>query len=520
MPDRKRRNTIDARLPDEVSQGFDKEFRSFVGLIAKEPGFKNSYLVDEVYSKYLDPKVIPAEVRGTAAIEKWIAAERRNMRTNTRLLIQLTAGEGFGWCNTDRLIREIRRFIAHILGPLQYPECLFSGYLTNGASVRVRRSPTAAIDKLTGGIDLSDSAVKHWLAFASGSRLSRLPLNIVGSSSLFTVPKKSEIDRVACKEPEGNMLLQRSLGICIRDRLRRHGIDLRDQTRNQYLASIAQKSGLATVDLSSASDLISSQLIRLLLPFDWWSILEDLRVKSTVLPSGDTHELEMFSSMGNGFTFELESLIFFAITKVVLKLSRESGIVSVYGDDIICPSTIVPRLGKILSWFGFKLNQKKTHHRGPFRESCGKHFYNGHDVTPFYVREATRTLPQLVNILNHLLEWDGRGYGFFTTEKTYQFWVKWIKYVPKSIWGGIDPQDPTCLVTGHNPRQRLVASTERCRVSEEPRLLLWQLRREYTDEEFCIDPRQETGFMLSPVVNRGELTTWSPGLAWRLSRRN
>lgn len=539
------RHQVDVNLPHDLSLRFLTEFREHISWISSQPGFACKYLSDEVFSKFVDPKVVSAKVRRTAAVHKWQLAELRNEVTNQRLLHRHTYNdEGFGWVSQDRLINLIRSKIRYILGPLSYPECLHFGSPTNGASTRVRKSPTAAVDKFTGKISLSDSALKHWFAFASGSRLASLPIEIVESSGLFTVPKSSEIDRVACKEPEGNMLLQRSLGEVISRRLKKFGIDLNDQTRNQRLASIAQKNGLATVDLSSASDLISRQLVFTLLPFDWWSILDDLRVKTTTLDK-KIISLEMFSSMGNGFTFELESLIFYAITLVVARLSKVQGTVSVYGDDIICPGTIVPRLAKVLSWFGFKLNQKKSHSRGPFRESCGHHYWNGINVTPFYVKEGVRTLPNLINILNHLLEWDGRGWGFFTTEETYKFWRRWIKYVPRSVWGGVCTSDPSALVTGHAPRKRIIPVLKAVGCDEEARLRVWFLRKELgRDYSLTYDPRFfrastlqdridwrqsarmaivpkiEVSYKLERVVSRGERSAWAPCIAWCPSGRS
>jgi hypothetical protein len=87
--------------------------------------------------------------------------------------------------------------------------------------------------------------------------LRNLPLTVHESSVYFTVPKNSTIDRSACKEPEVNMILQRALSKHIRESLKRVGIDLRDQGVNQRLARDALKLGLATVDLSAASDSIT-----------------------------------------------------------------------------------------------------------------------------------------------------------------------------------------------------------------------------------------------------------------------
>jgi hypothetical protein len=352
---------------------------------------------------------------------------------------------------------------------------------------------------------------------ASGSRLSRLPLRIVPSSELFTVPKKTDIDRVACKEPEGNALLQRSVGIHIRQRLLKVGINLQDQTRNQRLAERAWKDGFATIDLSSASDTVSKEVVFMLLPFDWWSLMSDLRSAETILPDGSTRVLNMFSSMGNGFTFELETLLFWALAKATARLSRMSGEVSVYGDDIIVPVTMARRYMRVLSWFGFIPNSKKTHVTGPFRESCGRHYWRGLDVTPFYFRKAIATLPDMINILNRLLEWDGRGWGFFVTEELYMFWRRWKEHIPKYLWGGVSVDDPSCLVTGDGPRKRLVPVTKSIRVVGIAKLDTWLHRcdtRLIVTDPTVVDPAEAVAFRAAVCVTAGERTTWNPGLPW------
>jgi hypothetical protein len=350
------------------------------------------------------------------------------------------------------------------------------------------------------------------------------PLLQNDASVFFTVPKTSDIDRVACKEPEVNMLLQRSVGNHIRHRLRTFGVDLNDQTKNNKLAQVAVQKGLATIDLSSASDSITRQLVINLLPFEWWSLLDDLRVKHTLI-DGTLHELEMFSSMGNGFTFELESLLFYAITRTVCRFSGIKGTISVFGDDIIAPSAIVRRLRRVFFYFGFKMNPKKTHYasRDLFRESCGEHYYNGVSVTPFYIRREVDNLPDLINHLNHLLEWDGRGWGFFINEESYQFWARWIKYVPRSLWGGIDPFDPSALVTGHPPRKRLVPRVRDMRVHPIAGYVHWHMVRlqfgmpswRKPENHVELDPHIEIGFKAEPVISCGARTTWNPGLITR-----
>jgi hypothetical protein len=271
-------------------------------------------------------------------------------------------------------------------------------------------------------------AKDHWTRLMCNTHLEDQTLNIVESSVLFTVPKSSHIDRIACKEPEINMFLQKSVGDFIRNRLKKFGINLNDQRINQGLARDALRHGLATVDLSSASDSISRQLVFELLPFEWWSHMEDIRSKSVILPCGKTHILEMFSSMGNGFTFELESLIFWALTRATSRITAIRGRISVYGDDIVCPNELVKPLTHVFNWVGFVVNLTKSFWSGPFRESCGKHYHNSVDVSPFFLREPVRKKTDIIRLLNRLLEWDGRGWGFFINPSARAFHLNGPKF--------------------------------------------------------------------------------------------
>lgn len=448
-------------------------------------GFASEYLLDELLSKFVGKETDPAHVRRDRAIDKLLGVELLNAKTNDRLMLASIVDQDLGWISYGRLVRRIRAIIHRVLGPLHFEDVFATFSHTNGASTRVKRSSKAALDKLSGEAHVSSSALATWLrAVYDGYPVRHVSagqdLEIRESSELFTVPKKSDIDRVACKEPEINMLLQRACGVYIRGRLRRVGIDLQDQTINQRLAGRAYRDGLATIDLSSASDTISSMLVQQLLPTDWWALLDDLRVKSTYIPTRKmSHTFEMFSSMGNGFTFELESLLFYAIARAVADMSGFKGaVISVYGDDIIAPSGVVPRLLRILSFFGFKPNRKKTHYRGRFRESCGKHYYGDFDVTPFYIRRPVSSLPDLIRVLNRVMEWDARGWGFMTTPSLAAFHWKYSRYVPAFLWGGVDPAEITALVTGDVPRKRLTPVTKGIYRDDKAGLTHWIMSRE------------------------------------------
>jgi len=108
---------------------------------------------------------------------------------------------------------------------------------------------------------------------------------------------------------------------------------------------------------------------------------------------GKWRRLEKFSSMGNGYTFELETLIFAGLMSVLLRELGRSGRlgedVFVFGDDIIIPDDCYGAAIAMLEFCGFSANTEKSFH-GPigFRESCGGDFFEGADVRPFYIKDV------------------------------------------------------------------------------------------------------------------------------------
>jgi len=237
-------------------------------------------------------------------------------------------------------------------------------------------------------------------------------ISVIRGCRVTTVPKSAKTDRTIAIEPTANQFLQGGIGNYIRRRLKRTGIDLNDQTPNQIGAQEALRLQFATVDLKAASDTVSRELVYELLPLDWAFTLDDLRSKEYQLPNGDWHYFEKFSTMGNGFTFELESLIFWALSSSVLEVLGLKDKVLVYGDDIILPDKALPLLHETFSFCGFSINTEKTHFETLFRESCGKHFFDGIDVTPVYQKEVPDDLEEIYRLANRLrrLSWRMGGY--------------------------------------------------------------------------------------------------------------
>lgn len=446
-------HNANTRLPESVTNLLIEGIRS---LPKGDP--KTDYLQETFLEKFVSKDTAPSNVRRQRAINKWLATERTNEATNDRLLITHPEYNILPGVQFDRFVEKAVSITERVLGPVPDFDSII-GSFSGGATTSRKRTHSHPAMKYLGQADITKECLPlfnevfeelpGWSQFKDD-----LQLRIVPGNVLFTVLKNADIDRVACKEPDLNMFVQKGLGSAIRSALRREGINLNDQSRNQNLARKGSIDGsLATLDLSSASDSISYGLVELLLPPIWFSWLDMSRSRYTCI-DGDLHRNEMFSSMGNGFTFELESLLFYVLARTTAYFEGVSGIISVYGDDIICPSHLSQPLIWVLNYFGFSINEEKSFWEGPFRESCGGHFINGFDITPFYLRKPIDRLTDLIHVLNALRKWSETSLGI-NDPFVYDLWRWLINLVPKSLWGGREYSSITQVVSPHNARMQL-----------------------------------------------------------------
>lgn len=280
-------------------------------------------------------------------------------------------------------LERVRRALANILGePPSADELQFN--FGPGANVGVSKL-TSVRRKINSAptftpnarplLSLLRACYPHWHQLQNNAVM-------VEMGKLAFVPKNAKTDRPICVEPLVNSVFQKGLGYVIRRRLRDAGIDLNSQAKNQRLARIGSRDGsFATLDLESASDTISLEVVRQIVDPRWFRLLYAARTPVVRAPNGDVIQLEKFSSMGNGYTFELESAIFTAVCRAVTK-----GDISVFGDDIVCPSDSSDEISSLLVALGFKVNSEKSFTSGPFRESCGRDFFKGEDIRPVYVK--------------------------------------------------------------------------------------------------------------------------------------
>ncbi len=239
--------------------------------------------------------------------------------------------------------------------------------------------------------------------------------SVVQGSRLSFVPKSAKTDRPICVEPLYNSYIQTGIGAYIKSALKIAGCNLSSQERNQRLArSGSLDNELATVDLKSASDTISYLVVMELLPYPWFDLLDVARSPDYEI-QGNWYSFSKFSSMGNAYTFELQTLIFLSLARSIAEAKRLSTrSINVYGDDIVVPSSIYFELSALLGKLGFEVNKSKSYHEGPFRESCGKDYFLGHNVRPLYLK------------------------GFLSPQQIY-VWCNWIR----RHCGGSFDKDPT-----------------------------------------------------------------------------
>ncbi len=361
--------------------------------------FRREYWAAEMWSKFPFDLGIDRE---KAAVSSFLESELGCGEANQRL------AEGWSrpWPESvRRALKTARRSICKLLGYVSIEEVFAAADWGPGASSSLRRSKASKPIKWDAATHCTPDAEPYVYSFKQWSgRDLGLQTQYTNGNRITTVPKNAKTDRVIAIEPDWNMFFQKGVGRVIRQRLNKVGLLREDawvnsQARNRALARFGSETNtFGTIDLRGASDSLSLALCELLLPADFYQMLFDLRSHTGILPDGSPVLYEKISSMGNGYTFELETLIFWALSTAV----DGAGAV-VFGDDIVVPSRDVGlRLIDLLRFVGFEVNPKKTFLEGPFRESCGGHYFNGVDVTPPYVRKPLDSLPAMISFGNAL----------------------------------------------------------------------------------------------------------------------
>lgn len=336
--------------------------------------------------------------------------------------------------DVERVISLARRKIGKVLGDQLYAWTEFCDF-GPGADGSTERGMTSAYNKLSTPGCVTFGAYPYLDVFSGLTSLCRhfvgnpetrmLDITFSRGNSVTFVPKSAKTDRPIAVEPRWNIFFQKGMGRYLRNRLKLFGVNLDFQGLNQALAIYGSHTGTyATIDLASASDTVSKEVVLALLPEPWLTVLGAMRSPDYRL-DGEWRCYHKWSSMGNGYTFELESLLFWALCSSV------DEDVAVYGDDLIVPTKSFESIVRVLEHCGFSVNPEKSFSSGPFRESCGQDAFNGVSVTPIYWKDSlddqgTLTLVNQISVLATRL-----GSSEFRAPSLKKVWKELVYQLPK-----------------------------------------------------------------------------------------
>lgn len=270
---------------------------------------------------------------------------------------------------------------------------------------------------------------------------------------VISVPKTMKTPRIIAIEPTAMQYAQQALMEVIVKEVENHPIlssliGFEQQEPNQLLAKLGSfKEPLATLDLSEASDRVSNQLVIEMMsdfPHLQGAVQASRSTKADV-PGHGVIPLSKFASMGSALCFPVEAMVF--LTCICLGLEKEyntqftskgsfralSGRVRVYGDDLIVPVDSVFSVVDSLEHFGARVGASKSFWNGKFRESCGKEYYDGFDVSIVKVRRmlptTRRDVPEVISMVSLRNQLYMAGY-WSTVRWMDQYLVKMLKHFP------------------------------------------------------------------------------------------
>jgi len=405
-------------IADLISHAFDTDLSNVVPVNPKVfEAFRNAQLAGHQKKLRLLSETKLNEQRELAAYAKFLdtAAHLRAHAFVPPNMGRMSDGRNPRRGSIPDLLFRARSWTRYILGDLVlddwFAECRHGPNTTNGVPFRDSgnsrkwQPPLSCSDSARGLFELYlrwDRLAAKCLRSATDERkLAAVPMKVVNWSVLTTVPKNDKVDRTIAIEPTVNMFLQQGLGRYIAKKLIPFGLDLQSQQDHHremaFLASLSRE--YATIDFSSASDCVSTDLLRFLMPPDWFEMVLRIRCETVSLKKlGLAIPIDCIATMGNATTFALETLVFFVLALACIdslettssRLPNWESLkrVTVFGDDCILPCDATQLFIELCEEVGFIVNEEKSFvaRDDPFRESCGADFYAGVNIRPVFMQ--------------------------------------------------------------------------------------------------------------------------------------
>jgi hypothetical protein len=380
------------------------------------------------------------EKRIRAAMDGYIECEREirntSLSSSDRAAFQRVANIVLGRSlrNLDIICRD-----PHLLVPKHGPGATADGL--KGNRKYLQKSWPMRLDKVFPSVDFLLPSASYYEALGDvdfPEPGDEIPVKVI------SVPKTQKTPRIIAMEPTAMQYAQQSIQSEIyaeitRNTILNNLIGFLDQEPNQLLAREGSLTGnLATLDLSEASDRVSYQHVDDLLAFTPFlkEVVFACRSTKADVPGHGVIPLAKFASMGSALSFPIEAMVF--ITLVFLGIERELkrpltykdvtslvGRVRVFGDDIIVPADYVLSVVRTLEDFGLRVNRRKSFWTGKFRESCGKEYYAGHDVSIVRLRRMIPSDRRHVQEIVSLVSTSNQMYfsGYWQTVKLLDQWI-------------------------------------------------------------------------------------------------
>lgn len=250
---------------------------------------------------------------------------------------------------------------------------------------------------------------------------------------VVAVPKTPATPRIISLEPTCMQYTQQAVlealkQLVMDDKLVSQFINVNDQEPNQRMARKGSITGsLATLDLSEASDRVAAELVWEMASYSS-SVIDALfatRSTHARVPGHGVIHLTKYASMGSALCFMVEQMVFLTIIFLAIQkqeghqLSRKdiqsfAGKVRIFGDDLIVPSDYAESVMQTLQTYGLKVNLSKSFWTGKFRESCGKEFFRGYDVSIVKLRTlppaSTQDVSEIISFVSTRNQLDKAGF--------------------------------------------------------------------------------------------------------------
>jgi hypothetical protein len=397
-------------LPRFLGGFFDLVFDRGTGLLLDSPSVDAIYSIRQLtlmFGKILLPC---SDAREQAAIDGFIKCEQSVKETDARR----------GPQETEDFHRVSRLLWADLLSAVDNSVANYEILPKHGPGATADRlkgnqkyDQTEWTERLEAVFPAGKFLLPNWSHFSDLDRIDWLEPGRERPVRVTLVPKTLKTPRIIAIEPTAMQYAQQGLlesfekAVDANDNAK-HLIRWKSNAPNQELARLGSIFGdLATLDLSEASDRVSNQLVRTMLRNHphLGEAVDATRSRKAVIPAkfgGSTVRLAKYASMGSALCFPMESLVFMTVIFLGIEdvlrrpLTQNDvqslwGQVRTYGDDIIVPVGYVHAVVSRLESFGFRVNASKSFWSGNFRESCGKDYFKGEDVSVVRVRRELPT---------------------------------------------------------------------------------------------------------------------------------